>query len=541
MASQPPTSPTVNSWQTKAAEKRAACQEAIPKDWILPQSILETLPAKSDLPKTKVNLIDLDIPRRSGILTEREIEITESFSTSQLLEGLASGKFTSYEVTLAFSKRAAIVQQLVGCLTETFFKEALERAKYLDELRSKGKLLGPLHGLPISLKDTYQVEGTQATIGAVSFLNRTSQENSSMVEVLLELGAVLYVKTNVAQILLAVESDNNVFGRTLNPWNTMLTAGGSSGGEGALVAFRGTPLGVGTDLAGSIRIPSLCCGVYGLRATADRLPFGKQVMPSSAGIWPVKPTAGPLANDIDSLRIFMKTVIDAKPALYDGAVIDAPWRSLTKKPKLRLGAVKALQSQGHEIVTLDASECRVGEASQIMTQLVALDTTAASILEASGEPPVQCLSNFSDKVSKIGWDFLPDLSGKDRLDRYGTLEYIRAEIAEAWRKLWVKHNLDAVISPSAQHTAVEHDNFGWPAYSAFLNLLDYPACIIPFGKASKIDVEFVAEPGQGAPPYNPEAVAGAPSSIQVFTSRMRDEECLAAAEVIDDCFKQSVA
>jgi amidase len=190
--------------------------------------------------------------------------------------------------------------------------------------------------------------------------------------------------------------------------------------------------------------------------------------------------------------MFMKTVIDAKPALYDGAVIDVPWRSLTKKPKLRLGvlpadpffplhptveetinrAVKALQSQGHEIVTLDASECRVGEASQIMTQLVALDTTAASILEASGEPPVQCLSNFSDKVRKIGWDFLPDLSGKDRLDRYGTLEYIRAEIAEAWRKLWVKHNLDAVISPSAQHTAVEHDNFGWPAYSAFLNLLD---------------------------------------------------------------------
>lgn len=259
-------------------------------------------------------------------------------------------------------------------------------------------------------------------------------------------------------------------------------------------------------------------------------------MPSSAGIWPVKPTAGPLANDIDSLKLFMKTMIDAKPALYDGAVIDAPWRSLAKKPKLRLGllpadpffplhptveetinkAVKALQSQGHEIVTLDASECRVGEANQIMTQLVTLDTTAGSILAASGEPPVTCLSNFSEKVSNIGWDFLPDLSVKDRLDKYGMLEYIRAEIAEAWRKLWVKHNLDAVISPSAQHTAVEHDNFGWPAYSAFLNLLDvsfgehmlfidtsnitqYPACIIPFGKASKIDVEFVAKPGQGAP------------------------------------------
>ncbi|VUC36747.1 unnamed protein product [Clonostachys rosea] len=537
MALHPQTSPAINSWQAKAADKRAVCQEAIPKDWILPQSILETLPAKADLPKAKVNLIDLDIPRRSGILTEREIEITESFTTSQLLEGLASGKFTSYEVTLAFSKRAAIAQQLANCLTETFFSEALERANYLDDLRSKGKLLGPLHGLPISLKDTYQVEGTQATIGAVSFLSRTSQENSSMVNVLFDLGAVLYVKTNVAQILLAVESDNNVFGRTMNPWNTALTAGGSSGGEGALVAFRGTPLGVGTDLAGKFHTNSL----------------------PVLWLWPVKATAGPLANDVDSLKLFMKTVIDARPALYDGAVIDAPWRSLAKKSNLRLGllpadpffplhptveetinkAVKALQSQGHEIVTLDASACRVGEANQIMTQLVTLDTTSGAILESSGEPPVQCLSNFSEKVSKIGWDFLPDLSGKDRLDKYGMLEYIRAEIAEAWRELWVKHNLDAVISPSAQHTAVEHDNFGWPAYSAFLNLLDYPSCIVPFGKASKIDAEFIVKPGQGAPPYNPEAVAGAPCSIQVFTSRMRDEECLAAAEVIDNCFKQS--
>lgn len=89
-----------------------------------------------------------------------------------------------------------------NCLTETFFEEAQQRARYLDYLREKGELAGPLHGLPISLKDTYQVEGTEATIGAVAYIGRTSTENSALVNTLLGLGAVLYVKTNLSQVLM---------------------------------------------------------------------------------------------------------------------------------------------------------------------------------------------------------------------------------------------------------------------------------------------------------------------------------------------------
>ena len=136
-------------------------------------------------------------------------------------------------------------------------------------MRENGKLVGPLHGLPVSIKDSFQVIGTEATLGLVAFIGKTSEVNSCLVENLLELGAVLYVKTNVPQTLMVfdhklsskaylttmssdqtADSHNNVFGRVLNPWNTMLTAGGSSGGEGALVALRGSPLGIGTDIAG---------------------------------------------------------------------------------------------------------------------------------------------------------------------------------------------------------------------------------------------------------------------------------------------------
>ena len=92
------------------------------------------------------------------------------------------------------------------CLTETFFDRAQERARNLDSLRSRGQLVGPLHGLPVSIKDTYQVKGTQASIGVVAYLDRTSEENSALVDVLLGLGAVLYVKTNVAQMLMVCAS-----------------------------------------------------------------------------------------------------------------------------------------------------------------------------------------------------------------------------------------------------------------------------------------------------------------------------------------------
>ena len=104
------------------------------------------------------------------------------------------------------------------------------------------------------------MKGTEASIGYVSFLGEKSSANSALVEILLNLGAVLYVKTNIPQTLMTADSDNNIFGRALNPHNTLLNAGGSSGGEGALIAFRGSPLGVGTDVAGSVRIPALCCG-----------------------------------------------------------------------------------------------------------------------------------------------------------------------------------------------------------------------------------------------------------------------------------------
>ncbi|KAH7379676.1 amidase signature domain-containing protein [Cadophora sp. MPI-SDFR-AT-0126] len=139
-------------------------------------------------------LVVSSLPRKSK---------TENYTAVKLLEHLASGKFTSVAVTTAFCKRAAIAQQLVSCLTEVFFEEALARAKYCDEyLAKEGKTLGPFHGLPISLKDSFNIKGISSTIGYTSFIAKgPDSTDSPLVSILLSKGAVLYVKTNIPQTM----------------------------------------------------------------------------------------------------------------------------------------------------------------------------------------------------------------------------------------------------------------------------------------------------------------------------------------------------
>ncbi|KAH8649975.1 amidase signature domain-containing protein [Xylariales sp. PMI_506] len=549
------TSPPI--WEVRAAGKRNACLEKMPTQWMLPESTWDSLP--TPLAKHKVNLIELDIVRRSGILSERELDITTNYSVAKLLELLATGELTSVETTVAFSKRAAIAGQLTNCLTETMFEEAEKRARYLDFLREKGETAGPLHGLPISLKDTFQIVGTQATIGLTAYLDRVSKENSSLVDLLLDLGAVLYVKTNVPQTMMTADSENIIFGRTLNPHNTLLTAGGSSGGEGSLVAFRGSPLGVGTDIAGSIRIPSLCCGTYGFRPSTARIPYGKQQGCSNPGFKTILPVAGPLANDLESLKIFTKAVIQAQPAEYDSTALAIPWRDNVEDsvgPKLRLGllvedpmfpvhppvraaleqASLLLKAQGHEIVPLGADECQISYIHDVTFAYFGMDNTSSGIVAQGGEPPIASRLAAVNELKAIaaGGGGLPDLAQLSPFEKLAALNIRRAAISEMWHKIWATHQLDAVICPGAQSTALEHDTFGLVPYTSFLNLLDYPACIIPLGRAQAYP-PFEKKSAQSMPKYNSTAVENAPCAIQVFTKRLRDEECLAVSKIIDNC------
>ena len=151
-------------------------------------------------------------------------------------------------------------------------ERALARAAELDDaLKKTGKVVGPLHGLPISLKDQVCIKGLETTMGYVSWIGKYAEKNAVLVDILEECGAVPFVRTNIPQTLMVSqtcsaskpvtliriqwpETFNNIFGRTTNPYNRSLTSGGSSGGEGALVALKGSPLGVGSDIGGYVSL-----------------------------------------------------------------------------------------------------------------------------------------------------------------------------------------------------------------------------------------------------------------------------------------------
>lgn len=218
---------------------------------------------------------------------------------------------------------------------EIFFDAALEAAKELDEHFANCKApIGPLHGLPVSLKDQFHVKGVETTMGYIGWINTfqgkkgTGLEKiyeSEMVRDLRKLGAILYCKTSVPHTLMAGETVNNIIGYTTNPRNRNLSSGGSSGGEGALIGLKGSPVGFGTDIGGSIRIPAAFNGLYGLKPSAGRLIY-QGLANSMDGQNSVLSVVGPLARSVATLRLMVKSLLKLEPWLRDPLVHEMPWR-----------------------------------------------------------------------------------------------------------------------------------------------------------------------------------------------------------------------
>lgn len=538
----------IADWRTLAASKRESLAAKIPTKWRLPNSVLSQISQSS-------NVSVLDIPKTCGILTERELELTERYDATALVEMMVKKETTSHEVTMAFCKRTAIAQQVTNCCTEIMFDEALERAKECDSyLATNGTPMGPVHGLPISLKDSFNVKGTQTTIGYVSFIaHPPAAQNSNLVDILFKQGAVFYVKTNLPQTMMAADSDNNVFGRTLNPNKLSLTAGGSTGGEAALLRMRGSILGVGTDIAGSIRIPALCNGILGFKPTSGRIPFGGKVPPGRLGSpSSIVPVIGPEGHSIRDMELFMKTVIDTEPWEIDEGTIAVPWRRVTPNLRpLRFGLIRAdpkfplhppiqrtmhiaataLKTAGYSITLLDDQIPSIYTTAVLAWKFFLLDPkkTPVDHINASGEPWIPAIASCS----------FPELAGwQPSLDELFDMNVQRQKILKVYHDLVVKNQLDAILMPTYQATAVPHDTYGVPIYTILPNLLDFPAATIPFLKASKdLDKDFIQNDVTYVPTYDPEAVEGAPCAIQLVGKPMKDEELIRIMELVTDTLK----
>ena len=413
--------------------------------------------------------------------------------------------------------------------------------------------MGPFHGLPISVKESFSVKGVRSTIGFVAYANHPVKEsNSALIDILLNNGAVLYVKTNIPQTMMTADSENNLFGRTLNPHRLSLTAGGSSGGEGALLAMKGSIIGVGTDIAGSIRIPAYVAGTRGYRPSSRRIPYFGQTSAGRPGSWGILPAAGPLTRSTRDVEYFLSTVLGAQNDIWslDEGALFAPWRSVSQETsaKLRIGVfteetkfplhpsvfrtfkevVVKLETAGHTIVHMEdmLPPNFVEKTSMTSWELFNMDSTKSALanLHKVGEPIIKSIPMSSPAELKY---FSPTLDDVFRLN------VETRTLANQFKSAWVKAEIDVLVMPVFQATAVGHDQYGVPHYTVLANLLDYPCVSIPYGRANaKLDVPLRRDVTY-IPAYVPEQVEGAPSGFQILGRPGRDEELVVAMKIVD--------
>ena len=370
------------------------------------------------------------------------------------------------------------------------FDEALARAKELDShLEREGNVVGPLHGLPVSLKDSFNVKGFATTIGFVANLKEPpATHNSAIVDILLQLGAIPFVKTNIPQAMMSADSENNIFGRTLNPVRLCLTAGGSTGGEGALIKLRGSVLGVCTDVAGSARIPALCNGILGFKPSFGRIPFaGGKPLGRSGTPAAVLPVIGMASHSLRDMELLIRSVIDTEPWKLDHAVFSVPWRRVDPfQRKLKLGyivedfrkrplhppqlrmigtLVDTLKDQGHSLLPLDEKIPSVYDTSLLAWKHFLLDPqkTVVKTLQRGGEQFVKSMA-ITQYPELRDW--------QPSLDELWDMHIQRAEVLKIYHDLVVQLDLDAILLPTYQATAVPHDTFGLTIYTVLANFLD---------------------------------------------------------------------
>lgn len=538
------------NWEDAAQLKRISVNNSIPSKWVN-ETIKDDM-IKAGFSNTKAYL--------DSILPEEEVAITE-LTVLELQVKIASGDLTAASVANAYCHRAALAHQILNCCSEIFFDKALETAKKLDEYFAKnGTVVGKLHGIPISLKDQVDLPGLDSSIGYVALLNKPKTEMSLLAEYLQKEGAVFYVKTTVPMAMLAPQTDSNIFGYTYNALNLQLSTGGSSGGEGALIGAGASPLGFGTDIGGSIRIPSAFQGLYGLRPTSNRISY-LRVSNSYSGQTTMPSVIGPMARSLADIEYITKLIFNGNLWKSDPKVAPVPFsdNSSVKQEKLTYGlwkfdgvvrphppiqraleeTAKSLKAEGHEIVEIQLPNMdKIYEtAMNIFTADKGLEVQ--EMCKESGEPVVPAVKGFV--CSKPGESPID-------VNEWWNLCNQQYDCQQEFYKFWEQtasitgsgKPIDAIICPVWPFTAFlpgYHDSLN---YSCPFNLLDSASVVVPVNKVDKtldpIDPNYVPlndSDEKVYKTYKPELFDGMPVCVQVVGKKFEDEKILAAAAVVD--------
>jgi amidase len=255
----------------------------------------------------------------------------------ELAESIRSRQFSSVEVVEAFLSQIASHNPTLNAIVTLDEAGARECARQADAALTRGELWGPLHGVPVTIKDSFETAGLRTTSSFKPLANYVPKQDATVVARLRSAGAVILGKTNLPEMAGDFQTDSPVFGIAKNPWDLQRTPGGSSGGEAAALAAGMSPLGIGSDIGGSIRIPAHFCGLFGLKPTDRRVSNAGHIppLPGSPNSVRYMLVSGPLARSVADLRLCLKLI--AGPDGRDASVCPAP---LAEPPRQPLSALR---------------------------------------------------------------------------------------------------------------------------------------------------------------------------------------------------------
>ncbi|KAL8718180.1 MAG: hypothetical protein Q9225_004658 [Loekoesia sp. 1 TL-2023] len=478
------------------------------------------------------------------------------------------------DILRSYGKIAVKAHAKTNCLTEVMINRGAE--KWIEDVNLKG----PLAGIPVSLKDSIAVGGFDVSVGYSRNIGKPYTDDGIMVRILKDAGAVPYVKTNLPITLLSFESTNDVWGRTTNPHNANYSPGGSTGGESALLAYGGGRIGIGSDVAGSVRAPAHFAGIYSLRCSTGRWPkMGMNTsMPGQEGIPSV---FSPMARTLPDLVYFTKSMIGMKPWEYDHSVHLIPWRSEmyndTKDQKrLRIGVMRtdrvvppspacaralstvtsALSSAGHSLIDIDPpspSKALILASSLLNTDGCRtflsyfrtgewIDPGAAQMAFYMSLPsPLRYIHYLFVKYIKRDsfWaELLYEFRERNAYEQWKLVAKREAYKAE-WHAWWRDEaKVDVILTPPNATPAVPH--------GGMKDALDYTAGVLPVTHVdSALDVlppdcniSSLNGVARGAYKYyDATKMQGLPVGVQVVGQRLQEEKVLAVMERVESCLE----
>ena len=435
-----------------------------------------------------------------------------TYSASKLAELIRNNVVSSEEVVKSHISRIKEVNPKLNAVVVLTEKSALNSAREADSLTQKSKSLPPLHGVPVTIKDAFEVAGVISTGGTLGRKDYVPNIDATSVKRLKQAGAIILGKTNLPEISMGFESSNLVYGTANNPFDVKRIPGGSSGGEASIIAAGGSPFGIGSDAGGSIRWPAHCCGIVGMKPTTGRAPRTGH-WPAFSGIFSLVTQIGPMARSVEDIALTLPLL--SGPDGVDPTVMPIP---LNDPAKVKLSDINIAFHTDNGLATpIDEIQNAVNNAAGILeTKVKSIEQRTPEALKMSASLHSQIMGADAGETARVilknaGSNAMdPNLLSRinmmsekpaylpDFLDTLVELEEYRSQLLQFMERT----NTDVMIGPAAPVPAPLHGHGydGFPengSYSHAYNLAGWPALVMRGGTSKEglpVGIQVISKP-----------------------------------------------